>query len=216
MIYIQKDKEPDEIVSWKKKFKNKNKRKPCYEDIKSKPEKQQLKEALLHEQKYLCCYCCNRISDDSSHIEHFVPQSKDSGLSLEYSNLHASCQGENGDMKHCGHAKGNDYDKALLISPLDKNCEKRFAYSVNGKIEPSDLSDQGAEYTIKLLALNDERLKKAREEAMWTAGVFYAQGEKKRETLIKQYSNPADGKRVPFCNAILYQLRKDQESAGSK
>ena len=55
-------------------------------------------------------------------------------------------------MKHCGHAKGNDYDKALLISPLDKNCEKRFAYSVNGKIEPSDLSDQGAEYTIKLLA----------------------------------------------------------------
>ena len=45
MIYIQKDKEPDEIVSWKKKFKNKNKRKPCYEDIKSKPEKQQLKEA---------------------------------------------------------------------------------------------------------------------------------------------------------------------------
>ena len=110
----------------------------------------------------------------------------------------------------------NDYDKALLISPLDKNCEKRFAYSVNGKIEPSDLSDQGAEYTIKLLALNDERLKKAREEAMWTAGVFYAQGEKERETLIKQYSNPADGKRVPFCNAILYQLRKDQESAGSK
>ena len=46
MIYIQKDKEPDEIVSWKKKFKNKNKRKPCYEDIKSKPEKQQLKEAI--------------------------------------------------------------------------------------------------------------------------------------------------------------------------
>ena len=137
-------------------------------------------------------------------------------MSLEYSNLHASCQGENGDMKHCGHAKGNDYDKALLISPLDKNCEKRFVYSVNGKIEPSDLSDQGAEYTIKLLALNDERLKKAREEAMWTAGVFYAQGEKERETLIKQYSNPADGKRVPFCNAILYQLRKDQESAGSK
>ena len=84
MIYIQKDKDPDEILSWKKKFKNKNKRKPCYEDIKSKPEKQQLKEALLHEQKYLCCYCCNRISDDSSHIEHFVPQSKDSGFSIEY------------------------------------------------------------------------------------------------------------------------------------
>ena len=128
MIYIQKDKEPDEIVSWKKKFKNKNKRKPCYEDIKSKPEKQQLKEALLHEQKYLCCYCCNRISDDSSHIEHFVPQSKDSGLSLEYSNLFSQFL-SNGDMKHCGHAKGNDYDKALLISPLDKNCEKRFEYS---------------------------------------------------------------------------------------
>ena len=130
MIYIQKDKEPDEIVSWKKKFKNKNKRKPCYEDIKSKPEKQQLKEALLHEQKYLCCYCCNRISDDSSHIEHFVPQSKDSGLSLEYSNLHASCQGENGDMKHCGHAKGNDYDKALYVTSYEQVLHFRQIFEV--------------------------------------------------------------------------------------
>ena len=48
MIFVQKDKEPDEIVAWKKKFKNKYKRKPHYEDIKSEPEKQQLKAALCH------------------------------------------------------------------------------------------------------------------------------------------------------------------------
>lgn len=216
MIYIQKDKEPDEIVNWKKKFKNKNKRKPYYKDIKSKPEKQQLKESLIREQKYLCCYCCNRISDKNSHIEHFVPQSIDKELSLEYTNLHASCQGEKGDQKHCGHAKGNDYNETLLISPLDENCENRFAYLGDGKIVPGNPTDQGAEYTIKLLALNDERLKKARAEAMWMSGIFDVKDKEGKEKLIEKYSHPTDGKRVPFCNAILYHLRKDQESAGSK
>ncbi len=211
MIFVQKDKEPDEIVAWKKKFKNKYKRKPHYEDIKSEPEKQQLKAALISEQKYLCCYCCNRISDNNSHIEHFVPQSADNDLSLEYSNLHASCQGENSDMKHCGHAKGNEYDETLLISPLDVNCEKRFSYSVNGKIEPTDMLDEGAKYTIEVLALNDERLKKAREEAMWAAEVFLVNDEVKRQQLIAKYSNPSNGKKAPFCNAILFQLRKDRK-----
>lgn len=211
MIFVQKDKEPNEIVTWKKKFKSKYKRKPRYEDIKSEPEKQQLKAALISEQKYLCCYCCNRISDNNSHIEHFVPQSTDNDLSLEYSNLHASCQGENGDMKHCGHAKGNEYDETLLISPLDANCEKRFSYSVNGRIEPADMLDEGARYTIEVLALNDERLKKAREEAMWAAEVFLVNDEVKRQQLIAKYSNPLNGKKTPFCNAILFQLRKDRK-----
>lgn len=216
MIYIQKEKEPDEIISWKKKFKNKHKRKPYYEDIKSQPEKQQLKESLLHEQKYLCCYCCNRITDNNSHIEHFVPQSMRNDLSLEYSNLHASCQGEKGDMKHCGHAKGNEYDETLLISPLDEKCEERFSYLLNGEIKPGNSADLGAKYTIKILALNDERLKKARVEAMWAAGVFNVKDNAERETLIHKYSFPVDGKKVPFCNAILFQLREDQKRVGSK
>lgn len=216
MIYIQKEKEPDAVIKWKKKFKNKYHRKPHYEDIKSEPEKQILKMALISEQKHLCCYCCNRISETDSHIEHFIPQNNRQDLSLEYLNLHASCQGEKGDMKHCGHAKSDRYDESLLISPLDENCEKRFLYSGSGKIRPADAEDEGAKYTIELLALNDERLKGARKEAMWAAGVFTVGNEEERQQLIHKFSNTVDGRKAPFCNAILFQLRKDMESIESK
>lgn len=139
MIYIQKEKEPDAVIKWKKKFKNKYHRKPHYEDIKSEPEKQILKMALISEQKHLCCYCCN-----------------------------------------------------------------------------ADAEDEGAKYTIELLALNDERLKGARKEAMWAAGVFTVGNEEERQQLIHKFSNTVDGRKTPFCNAILSQLRKDMESIESK
>lgn len=214
MLYIQKEKEPETVVNWKKKFKNRKKRRPVYEDIKGEPEKQVLKEALILEQKYLCCYCCNRISGSHAHIEHFVPRCIRQDLSLEYGNLHASCQGEKGDMKHCGHAKGNAYEEGLLISPLDPECEKRFSYGIDGEIKPADNRDRGAEYTIRVLALNDERLKRARAEAMWAAGVFFADSAEERKRLTDQFSREKDGKRAPFCNAILYQLRKDGGHVG--
>lgn len=216
MIYIKKEKEPDALIKWKKKFKNKHQRKPDYEDIKKEPEKQILKLALIAEQKYLCCYCCNRISNADSHIEHFRPQSIRQDLSLEYSNLHASCQGEKGDMKHCGHAKSDRYDETLLISPLDEACDKRFLYSGSGKIKPADANDKGAEYTIDVLALNDERLKGARCEAMWTAGVFTVKSQEERQQLMNKFSNAVNGKHTPFCNAILSQLRKDMEDIGTE
>lgn len=208
MLYIQKEKEPEVVINWKRKFKNINKRRPGYEDIKGEPEKRILKGALIAEQKALCCYCCNRITESNSHIEHFVPQNARADLSLEYTNLHASCQGEKGDMRHCGHAKSSSYDEALLISPLDVDCEKRFSYTVSGKMEPSDPQDEGAKYTIATLALNDERLKRAREEAMWAAEVFLVKDDFEKKRLIEKYSGEVNGKKVPFCDAILFQLRK--------
>lgn len=39
-------------------------------------EKQRLKQDLLEEQGYLCCYCMGRIDIDSMKIEHRMSQSK--------------------------------------------------------------------------------------------------------------------------------------------
>lgn len=210
MVYIQKNAEPKEIAAWKKKFKNINNRRPRYEDLKGTREKECLKEALIGEQKQICCYCCNRISNKNSHIEHFRPKgTRDyKELSLEYTNLHASCQGDHGDGRHCGHAKGKCFEESLMISPLDEYCSSRFAFKVNGEIYAADDKDEGAVYTIRTLALNDNRLKRAREEAMWVSEALMPKTEEERAQLIQTYRHPADGAYAPFLDAILYQLEK--------
>ena len=129
MIYIQKTGEPEEVSRWKKKFKNKHKREAGYEDIRHEKELQILKNALLAEQRHLCCYCCSYIKNtetevqkNSFHVEHFRPQAQNQDLSLAYNNLHASCNGDN--RRHCGHKKENNFDafsSTLFVSPYQNH-----------------------------------------------------------------------------------------------
>lgn len=90
MKHIKKSEEPQEFKDWKQQQKstgiNYN-----YESFQN-PEKRLVHSALLSEQGYICCYCCQKIEKETSHIEHFSPQSKtDAELSVTYSNLLASC-----------------------------------------------------------------------------------------------------------------------------
>lgn len=76
------------------------------EGIKIYPKKE-LQKSLLIEQGYICCYCGQRISEESDSdkseegdnkidrvvIEHFLPKSKNRDKVFDYSNLLASCQG---------------------------------------------------------------------------------------------------------------------------
>ena len=119
-------------------------------------EKKEVKESLMNEQGYICCYCERRLTDDDSHIEHFNPQSNNDVDSLDYINMLCSCQDQlkTGEPRHCGISKGNWFDKDLLISPLYSNCEGRFAYTADGKIQPANESDNAATMTIKKLKLD--------------------------------------------------------------
>jgi len=215
MRHIQKDEEPARVKDWKIRFKNMNRRLPQYADIHGTEEKNVLKAALLSEQKYLCCYCCNRITFENSHIEHFRPKGKAmyEKLSLEYSNLHASCQGEKGDGKHCGHAKAEKFDEGLMISPLDARCEDRFMYTAHGDICAANGADEAAKYTIDTLALHDKRLCAAREEAIWASGALTTENPEEIQALITKFNTPVRGELAPFCDAILYQLRKELKGA---
>lgn len=100
-----------------------------------------LKNSLLAEQKYICCYCECRISDNNSHIEHFKPKDKAQfpQLQLEYSNLFASCtkRPTGSPDEHCGHKKDNFFS-VDLISPLEADCSRHFAYKLDGTIEGTD------------------------------------------------------------------------------
>ena len=140
---------------------------PTYGDLRE-PEKKEVKVSLMKEQGHICCYCERQLTDDDSHIEHFNPQSNNAVNPLDYTNMLCSCQDQlkKGEPRHCGNSKDNWFDKYLLISPLDSNCERRFAYTADGKIHPANESDDAARKTIEKLNLNIEILNDLRKKAI--------------------------------------------------
>ncbi len=165
MKYIVKENEPDEFTRWKAK-KNDN-WEPTYSNL-GGDTKKAVKKALMTEQGYLCCYCERRLTDGDSHIEHLQPQSTTGSDSVDYGNLLCSCMNQlrKGEPRHCGHKRGNWFDTALLVSPLNRDCETRFAYSWNGSIRPASPGDQGAVETIERLGLGIAKLNRMREKAL--------------------------------------------------
>lgn len=144
---------------------------PTYENLQN-PQKHDLHEALLAEQGRVCCYCGRRVSRESSHIEHFKPQQSFPELSLEYSNLFASClrQVASTDVLHCGHAKGENFNERLSISPKSEGCESRFLHTLDGRELPADRADDSANYMIQVLNQNAAFLTHRRAEAL--RGIF--------------------------------------------
>lgn len=131
---------------------------PTYNNLDKKP----IKNALMHEQGYICCYCESRLDVDDCHIEHLVPQSKCDPL--EYNNMLCSCLSnlKKGVPNHCGHYKGN---RILPITPLEPACEQAFSYTADGKISPAN-NDKAARDTICILQLDIAKLRAKRREAI--------------------------------------------------
>lgn len=84
MKSIIKQDEPQEFINWKAMANDDWK--PVYDDMGSAI-KNVLKQSLMAEQGYICCYCERRLTDDDSHIEHLRPQSEFDEHSLDYANL---------------------------------------------------------------------------------------------------------------------------------
>ncbi|WP_163409627.1 retron system putative HNH endonuclease [Flavobacterium ajazii] len=162
MKHIIKQEEPQAFTNWKvgrggnaeKTYKGLNRNHNI---------KDNLRDSLLQEQGYICCYCEKELKSNDRHIEHFKPKHKFPQLQLEYENLFCSCQVNliNGEPLHCGNSKGNFFDERFLISPLEPNCESRFKYTFDGQIFPADENDIGAKITIIELNLDElENLRK--------------------------------------------------------
>lgn len=213
MRWIRKKDEPQDLLLWKRKFKNMHGRFPSYSDLNKSEnldEKRILKRSLIEEQGHICCYCCKPIGTENSHIEHIRPKENDGyrELSLEYENLLASCQGYSDREENCGHSKGNEFDEDLFISPLEENCESFFEFSSRGKIKAAD-GNQRAVYTIDKLNLDTEALNAAREAAMWASEALSDITEERCLFLLDKYENAdKDGKYAGYSDAIVYHLKK--------
>lgn len=141
--------------------------------------KEELREELLKEQGYICCYCNQFI--DNNHttiIEHLQAKEQDpTVLTFDYENLLASCNGGQKDeaegtppkrYKHCDALRSSpdksiDNNKNLPITPLNPDCEKRFSCTLEGEIVAN--STDAAE-TIRLLGLDAPKLGRMRRDAI--------------------------------------------------
>ena len=163
------------------------------------------------EQGFLCCYCEMALKDDNSHIEHFKPQKEFPELALDYQNLLCSClrdikkEEEEKHPIHCGHKKGDYFEQELLISPLNPDCESRFKFLDDGRIEAKDSQDTAAKNTIEKLGLDIENLRDKRKKAidpfLYLENVDLSELKKFVVTYLKQDEN---GRFNEFWTTIKY------------
>jgi uncharacterized protein (TIGR02646 family) len=125
MKFIQKKPEPDAFIQWKQRATENWQ--PSWDNF-QKPEKNIVHTALTIEQGHICCYCGQRITQGSSHIEHFQPRTYYPELSLSYNNFLASCPGYPEELESktnvtklpqefCGQRKGSWFD--LNLAAID-------------------------------------------------------------------------------------------------
>lgn len=214
MKYIKKGEEPESFKTWKALARTTPNWGYSYLQ---NPEKRELHEALIREQGYICCYCGMRITRENSHIEHLKPQSlPDPDLSVEYTNLLASCQREREPKKpvHCGVAKDNWYDESLMVSPLKPNCTDFFIYTDDGQILETDTPETKAvaATTIERLCLNIPKLIAIRQEVIkkLLADIDIDElTDEDKQKLVQGFEQPdANGQYEEFCGAIAYILNQ--------
>ena len=165
MKHIIKYSEPQTFTDWKA-LANEDWQ-PSYNDL-SGYSKKAVKDSLMEEQGYLCCYCERRLTPEDSHIEHLRPQSDLAVDPLDFANMLCSCQNQlnKGDPRHCGNLKDDWFVTLLLVSPLDSGCESRFSFIGNGAIKPSLSTDTVATETITRLGLAIPKLNALRAYAI--------------------------------------------------
>ncbi len=181
MIYIHKGPEPEALKEWKKENPS-----ATYKCLSGEP-LLALRNALLQEQGFVCCFCGKAIGVINlvlrkviqKHIHkgeihnisnaHITPQSVDKEKTLDYNNICASCNTRvyNNKEYHCDYRQG---DKCIPISPLQTDCLSFFSFNADGTIVPntqkSSDDQQKALETIEIFGLNDNWLKLEREKRL--------------------------------------------------
>ena len=107
---------------------------PSNQNLENDYSKTLLRESLVKEQYYLCCYCNTAIKGEAldTKIEHFLPKERYKNQIFEYGNLFAACNGGERvkPIKLCcdTYKSNNDPSEKNIISPLNLDIDGHFAY----------------------------------------------------------------------------------------
>jgi uncharacterized protein (TIGR02646 family) len=105
-------------------------------------DKNVLRDALIAEQRGLCCYCMDRIRNgwDTMKIEHWRCRSRHPAEQLNYRNLLGACMGGEGQPPHLRHCDTRKEDQDLQWNPADPthHIETRIRYEMDGSIRSDE------------------------------------------------------------------------------
>ena len=216
MREIIKTKEPKSLTTYRASISKEDLHTLEKFDNSPKDIKDDLRNKLLEEQGFICCYCMDRVEFKNSKIEHFKPRSIHRDKQLDYSNLFIACLGGEGGSKnkqHCDTKKGqSELNSIYLLS----NIEKELEYKKDGLIfsKNSEINKELDE----VLNLNYEVLKTNREDTFhqltcelkksgWTVPNL-------KSNLEKYKTKNSKGKYRPYCEMIVYFLIKKLKQKG--
>lgn len=201
----------------------------AYYDNLPQAAKEDLRQSLLSEQGYICCYCMKRIPEKVKEdgkvsydmkVEHYKCQDLHEDLQLNYKNLFGACTGNEGQsnrLQTCDTKKGN---KELTINLLTNSpcCETLFKYNAEGEISSINDDEEINRQLNDVLNLNMDTLKisrrevyievqkriEARSRQLGTKQLKIDYFEDEREWWLDRNEN----KFKPFCMVAVYYLNK--------
>ena len=181
-------------------------------------DKAALRQALVAEQRGLCCYCQSRIraTPEGMKIEHWQCQADHPARQLDFGNLHGACLGGHGRPEreqHCDTRKGNN---GLCFSVCDPAhpIERQIRFLGDGNIKADDAAIDEAFNAV--LNLNLPRLVSNRKAVLAAFQQRLQDGRRvdpARELSKWDGSEPGD---LPeFAQVVVYWLQKKQARAAA-
>lgn len=179
-------------------------------------DKDALRQALVAEQRGLCCYCQSRIraTPDGMKIEHWQSQSGHPMRQLDFNNLLGACLGGQGRPEreqHCDSRKGN-LDICFSVSDPAHPIERQIRFLGNGQIS----SDNAAvkEELNSVLNLNWPRLISNRRAVLDAFQQRLQNGRRidpARE--LPKWDGTQPGELPEYAQVVVYWLKKKQARA---
>ncbi|MET3578924.1 uncharacterized protein (TIGR02646 family) [Mesorhizobium robiniae] len=184
----------------------------AHSDYNNYQQKDELRAALVNEQKGLCCYCTGRIRADVARmkIEHWQCQTTYPQHQLAYGNLLGACLGGEGQSpanQHCDTRKANN-DLKWNPANIAHAIEGRLRYLADGTVESID-----AEFNVQLndiLGLNLAFLKNSRKAVIDSVLVWWRSTPNARQKVQSQIDRRIGqfGELEPFSPVAIWFLRQ--------
>ncbi len=193
-------------------------RKTTHSDYDNYKDKETLRNALVTEQRGICCYCMGRIRSDwgTMKIEHWHCQRHYPAEQLAYRNMLAACRGGEGQPKHLHHCDTRKGDLELKWNPADPGhrIEARIRYERNGRIR-SDNPEFDAQLS-SVLKLNLIRLMNNRKGVLdavlewWEQERARVHGRVPKERFERERRRLAEGEGElqPFCQVAVWWVEQ--------
>lgn len=223
MIYIRKGAAPSELTTYRERPDPADPSRPsAYDGAGFNEVKPRLREALVRDQRGICCYCTQRIAPTETEmkVEHYVPQRGENGDStrdLDWTNLLGACCGQLPNPRgrgtgtvHCDSAKG---ERRITLNPLEKSHIDCLSYQRSGRL--LSIQEQHQTEIDEVLNLNDEGLIERRRQVLDTLQQEFRTryGAKnihleKLKKLLEHYNNPPGEQLRPFVGFLRWWLER--------